>query len=477
MPLFESGFHSAATLNPPALFRDLRGKSTAVVADSWKFSYDLFPDVGFSAPRAVDTSMKASILDALKGSNAKWNLTMSDSEFDLPLNYQLGAGDTYFSAKMIARIARLVTIADEVGESSTSYFKDMLSRLTQRLEVWLGQGAKSLDPLLYDASWGGVVACGCEYDDCKGTCLPHCANNVTPPEACPALRDPGANFGNAFYNDHHFHYGYFVYAAAVAAKYNPSWELQWRQEILTLVRDYANPSDADTSFPVTRHKDWFLGFSWAGGIPKPASMNGRNQESTSEAINAYFAVYAYGAAVDSKQLKDLGRILTAMEVHSSDTYWHVSNETDIYGKEFPFPYPTVGQIWSNMVNHQTYFGMETFFVEGIHLMPFIPVMESYLKPDWVATQFPPYKAACDNDTRCLDGGFSWQVCLEQGLVDAAGALECLKSLPGDAFSGANPGSNGNSLTNSLHWLATRLPAPSPPSPAPVPQAWWKNIFV
>jgi len=25
----------------------------------------------------------------------------------------------------------------------------------------------------------------------------------------------GYNFGNGFYNDHHFHYGYFVYSAAV----------------------------------------------------------------------------------------------------------------------------------------------------------------------------------------------------------------------------------------------------------------------
>jgi len=232
------------------------------------------------------------------------------------------------------------------------------------------------------------------------------------------------------------------------------------------VRDYANPSVADRSFPVTRHKDWFLGFSWAGGIPSPPSVNGRNQESTSEAINAYYAVYAYGAAVNSQQLKDLGRILTAMEVHSSDMYWHVRSENDIYGPDFPFDYHTAGMIWTNMVNHQTYFGMQMYFVEGIHLLPFTPVMESYLKPDWVSTQFPPYKAACDGDPNCLASGFSWQVCLEQGLVDAAGALECLKSLPGDAFSGTNAGSNGNSSTNSLHWLATRLPAPAPPSPAP-----------
>ena len=28
-------------------------------------------------------------------------------------------------------------------------------------------------------------------------------------------------------NDHHFHYGYFLYAAACMAKDNPTWVAQW----------------------------------------------------------------------------------------------------------------------------------------------------------------------------------------------------------------------------------------------------------
>ena len=56
--------------------------------------------------------------------------------------------------------------------------------------------------------------------------------------------------------------------------------------------------------PTTQPQDWYLGFSWASGIvtipgtrkgettPYP---NGRNQESSSEAIHAYEAVALYGA--------------------------------------------------------------------------------------------------------------------------------------------------------------------------------------
>src|SRR5437762_11095027 len=30
-----------------------------------------------------------------------------------------------------------------------------------------------------------------------------------------ATHNDGVDFGNSFYNDHHFHYGYFIYTAAV----------------------------------------------------------------------------------------------------------------------------------------------------------------------------------------------------------------------------------------------------------------------
>lgn len=74
-------------------------------------------------------------------------------------------------------------------------------------QVWLN--TSSLNRLQYDKLWGGIIACGCSYDNCKGKCKPHCTNKPTGP-SCPALADAGMNFGNAYYNDHHFHYGYHV---------------------------------------------------------------------------------------------------------------------------------------------------------------------------------------------------------------------------------------------------------------------------
>ena len=132
------------------------------------------------------------------------------------------------------------------------------------------------------------------------------------------------NFGNGFYNDHHFHYGYHIYASAVAAHLDPAWgRLHFERVTSILAGDFVSPyprpsaaaaeseedSDSGSSaskitesgsfFVPFRQKDWYEGHSWASGIAQPAPLNGRNQESTSEAIAAYEAVGLYGSVMVS----------------------------------------------------------------------------------------------------------------------------------------------------------------------------------
>ena len=81
-----------------------------------------------------------------------------------------------------------------------------------------------------------------------GKCQPKCDNAPTGVN-CPALSDAGQNFGNGYYNgagfdsclwsfeswllgaDHHFHYGYIVYAAAVVAKFDPAWAAKHYEQV------------------------------------------------------------------------------------------------------------------------------------------------------------------------------------------------------------------------------------------------------
>ena len=58
-----------------------------------------------------------------------------------------------------------------------------------------------------------------------------------------------------------------IYAAAYALKNDTSdFKTKYLEKILTFARDIANPNMEDTYFPITRHKDWFTGHSWAAGL-------------------------------------------------------------------------------------------------------------------------------------------------------------------------------------------------------------------
>jgi endo-1,3(4)-beta-glucanase len=129
--------------------------------------------------------------------------------------------------------------------------------LRASVEIWTNGSA--IAPFLFDNKWKGVISCGCNYDDDDMGCT-----NTYPD--CPALTEPGMDFGNGFYDDHHFHYGYHIYASAVLAKFDPHWGKAFFEKVLALVRDVANPSSSDPFFPTFRHKDWFMGSSWASGV-------------------------------------------------------------------------------------------------------------------------------------------------------------------------------------------------------------------
>jgi endo-1,3(4)-beta-glucanase len=53
------------------------------------------------------------------------------------------------------------------------------------------------------------------------------------------------------------------------------WLDDWGPALRHLIRDIANPSASDPLYPQHRHKDWFVGHSWASGLFPSAS--GRNQ--------------------------------------------------------------------------------------------------------------------------------------------------------------------------------------------------------
>ena len=126
--------------------------------------------------------------------------------------------------------------------------------------------------------------------------------------------------------DHHFHYGYFVRAASEICRVDIDWcsDENFGPMIELLIRDFA-AADDDEMFPSFRNFDQANGFSWADG--RADALQGNNNESTSEAANAYGAIILYGLIMNKPELVDKGIYLHAS---TGSAYWQYWNNIDGY---------------------------------------------------------------------------------------------------------------------------------------------------
>ncbi len=375
----------------------IRGAMRAVVGKEWRFEEPL-TKLAWNAARAVPAERKADISSALRADAVEMH----------PVSDQ-----PYFFGKQVAAVARLALIADELGESALA--QELAGKLAGWLEPWLAGGAGSR--LVYDTSWGGLVS-------------------------RPGIADASADFGLGFYNDHHFQYGYFIYAAAVIARFDPSWVEPHRAAVEVVLRDYANPK-GDGFFPAFRCKDWFAGHSWAAGVFEFADS--RNQESTSEAVNGYYAAYLWGLATNDARLRDFGRLLLATEVRSAQTYWQIK-DTSIYPEPFASG-KIVGVLWATKADRTTWFGNNLEFIHGIQWMPFTPMSEELLPRDWISQTYPIVSSAFTRTEPVMNEGWRGLVYMAHAITDSAAAWNEVKTL--QTFD------DGNSRTNALYWVATR----------------------
>ena len=308
---------------------------------------------------------------------------------------------------------------------------------------------------------------------------------------------------SAYYNDHHYHYGYHVYAAGVAAKFDPEWGRQHFEEILLYIRDFANPRSDDPHFPQYRQKDWYLGSSWASGIVSAEnSPHGRNEESSSEAISAYEGVTLFGTAMVSafkevlgksgssgdddkkarmklesaKLVRDSGQLLTSTEISATNRYWHIWESNDHNNTAYPSAYtqPVVGMLYDTMATFQTWFAPWAVVSYGIQLIPLTPVTETRDNVEWARQLYPLYDEACkDAGDFCVDNG--WSI-LQAGLLATAGgstvngtnsntvdaAVEQAMAVPEKVFS--TDGGVGNSMTNTISGFCVSAIHPPDRSP-------------
>ncbi|PIY83894.1 MAG: hypothetical protein COY78_00620, partial [Candidatus Omnitrophica bacterium CG_4_10_14_0_8_um_filter_44_12] len=125
------------------------------------------------------------------------------------------------------------------------------------------------------------------------------------------------------------------------------------------------PSTGTYKFPFVRHKDFFDGHSWASGGLLPQA-NGKGQESSSEAVNAYYGCYLYSEVSNMSNEHSLTmQLLLAMEVQATNVYWHMRDDS-VYEHLFSMN-RMVGNIGATDVTATTWFGNAVGYVHGINM--------------------------------------------------------------------------------------------------------------
>jgi endoglucanase Acf2 len=230
-------------------------------------------------------------------------------------------------------------------------------------------------------------------------------------------------FGNENLNDHHFHYGYYIRTAALLAMLDPSYLASVRDGIMPLIEDIATDDRTSTRFPYLRTFDTYEGHSWADGFGLFA--DGNDQESSSEAIQAWYAIYLWGKVTGDAHLANLGLYLYAHEVQSTLFYWFGRN--GLYTA--PYEHAIACIIWGGKCDFATWFSPLINMKYGIEILPITPG-SSYLG---TLPNFAPYQADYTQHGGNVLDAWGDLFLIFQSFYDPTGAFAYKDSLPASAL--------------------------------------------
>lgn len=260
---------------------------------------------------------------------------------------QTRESDSYADGKSFGRLASLLTIADQLGDTAAA--DRLLQELKTRLEDWFDAGASPY--LYYDPHWGALLA------------------------------SPTSHGHDSELNDHPFHYGYFLQAAASVAERDLEWARTYGPMVDLLIRDTAAGRD-DPLFPFLRALDPYTGHGWASGSGR--YERGNNLESSSEAVNHAAGVIRWAEATGDAELLELGIFLYASQTDAVWNYWFAA------GGNFPDGYDrsAIGILWSDGGAYGTWWTGHPGAIHGINFLP-VTSASGYLAldPDFVLENY------------------------------------------------------------------------------------------
>ena len=267
--------------------------------------------------------------------------------------YMTGAGnwtlandegnETYYHGKKLNRSAQVVAAAKAVGDEGNA--QKVLNGLEKNLEDWFTYSGNS------DKHYFTYLG-----------------------EGVGALLGFQSSFNSVDqFNDHHFHYGYFIESAASVGLYDREWLNNYKDVVKQLIYDIACPyrnnkecvADCGNAYPYLRSFSPYEGHSWASGYED--ERTGNNQESTSEAINAWAGIILFGELTNNTKIRDLGIYLYTTESEAADEYWFDKDEETYKIDSTKFDAPMASMVWGGKVDYSTWFGQQ--YTQGIQICP------------------------------------------------------------------------------------------------------------
>ncbi|CAI5739295.1 unnamed protein product [Hyaloperonospora brassicae] len=343
-------------------------------------------------------------------------------------------GSYYFKGKALQKYGTMCLVARQLADTTSPEMRNVAQHGVSKLQQLLCEFAsnRSAFPLVYDTVYKGIIS-----------------------SEALVKHDMNVDFGNGVYNDHHYHYGYPITAAAMALYLDPHWRhsadaVKVRTFIDALIRDVAtaSPAGSDPYFPRFRHFNWWLGHSYSHGVTPMA--DGKDEESTSEEVNFLYGVALYGQATENVEQQALGKLMLKVYVRAVNTYFLLRNGgPSIHPAGFAKNKVT-GVFFDNKCDYTTWFSPNKECIHGIQMIPVSPILEISRPPRFVREEWDEVlsKLPFVRKWKAHQSGWTSLLFANYSVLNRAAALEVLATCPMD---------DGLSRAWALYYAATRPP--------------------
>lgn len=255
--------------------------------------------------------------------------------------------DTYWGGKGLTQMMHYMTAALQLGDTVT--YRLAKQRLKEVLVNWYTYTpGESQYYFAYYPRWKALVGFDPSYD-------------------------------SDTFNDHHFHYGYFIYATGVLCMLDPEFRAQYGAIAREVARDYANWTRGDSELPEPMFRMFspYDGHSFAGGMGNGG--NGNGQESTSEAMQSWIGIWMLGMALGDQPMIDAGVMGYTVEARATAEYWFDRGRRNIDYTQYTHPWCC--NLTMAGVGWWTWFSGDPVWMHSIQWLPISPGMQNYLSED------------------------------------------------------------------------------------------------